>query len=729
MKDVLTQPATFLIPSPLSASTNGDLSTLTPIQQGHRLACRSAAMFGLAVSMGATSFLFAQTATATDSSNLSPLASITELPSESTQTSENSDLLTAPSVKYQVQAGESLWQIGQAFQVQPSAIAAVNQLPSETALTTGQSLNIPNAPLAAKSTTSQPVAVLPTVVDSSTDPVRNTPSGVTLEAVKTVDAYTLPTSSVPSRSLTMAKASVVKPEGQAAIADVSRPIQVISADDHSATVSIENTAKDIGIEVNPVRPVVTPAQVTAAAYNDEPISILVTPPEELRPVEDVEANNEPSPPSDSQSSPLPDVPKMVAVPYKTQKEDQALSGESVSLDTLRRNGTTVPSQSVETAFNTPIAIPVTPPAVEIPMVKTVPGFTPTVLPTQPLANTNTFQPVPKLASASDAYQVRPGDTLNQIARLHHINPAELKRANGLNNPNQIKVNQVLVIPISQAVAFAPSLPTVPAPQMVQKSAIANSEPEFQYQEQLKAEVTQLNQGKLVTATAPLVLASNPSSLDKSPDWQESQPLPAKFNQPRQDLAQLQRQYSPQAQRTTFSTSPSQIIGAAPSSVQDYNNSLQIPVGREVSPELPPLNTPDFPQGPNGPSQFTGYNWPAKGVLTSGYGRRWGRMHKGIDIAGPIGTPIVAAAPGEVISAGWNSGGFGKLVKIRHADGSITYYAHNNRILVRQGEYVEQGQQVAEMGSTGRSTGPHLHFEIRPDGKSAINPIALLPNSR
>jgi murein DD-endopeptidase MepM/ murein hydrolase activator NlpD len=537
----------------------------------------------------------------------------------------------------------------------------------------------------------------------------------------------MPTSLMPPRPLAMAKASVVKPEGQAAIADVSRPIQVIAADDHSAAVSIENTAKDIGIEVNPVRPVVTPAQVTAAAYDDEPISILVTPPEEFRSIEDAEAHNEPSPPSDSQSSPLPDVPKMVAVPYKTQKEDQALSGESVSLDTLRRNGMAVPSQSVETAFNAPIAIPVTPPAVEIPMVKAVPNLTPTVLPTQPLADTSLFEPSPSVTPTTEAYQVRPGDTLNKIARLHNIKPTELKRANGLNNPNQIKVNQVLVIPAAQTVvAFAPSLPTVPAPPRVQTAAIANSEPEFQYQEQLKAEVTQLNQGQPVTATAPLVLASNPASLDKAPDWQEVQPLPAKFNQPRQDLAQLQRQYSSQAQRTTFSTSPSQIIGAAPSAVQDYNNSLQIPVGREVSPELPPLNTPDFPQGPG---QFTGYSWPAKGVLTSGYGRRWGRMHRGIDIAGPIGTPIVAAAPGEVISAGWNSGGFGKLVKIRHADGSVTYYAHNNRILVRRGEYVEQGQQVAEMGSTGRSTGPHLHFEIRPDGKAAINPIALLPRSR
>lgn len=207
-----------------------------------------------------------------------------------------------------------------------------------------------------------------------------------------------------------------------------------------------------------------------------------------------------------------------------------------------------------------------------------------------------------------------------------------------------------------------------------------------------------------------------------------QALPAKFNQPRQDLAQLQRQYSPQAQRSQFSTSvgQSQIVGAAPSPVQGYNDTIQIPVIQEVSPELPGLSTPDFPRSPG---QFNGYIWPAKGVFTSGFGPRWGRMHRGIDIAAPIGTPIMAAASGEVVFSGWNSGGFGNLVKIRHGDGSVTYYAHNNRLLVRRGEYVEQGQQIAEMGSTGRSTGPHLHFEIRVGGTNAVNPVALLPRSR
>ncbi|NJK27720.1 MAG: M23 family metallopeptidase, partial [Coleofasciculaceae cyanobacterium SM2_3_26] len=92
------------------------------------------------------------------------------------------------------------------------------------------------------------------------------------------------------------------------------------------------------------------------------------------------------------------------------------------------------------------------------------------------------------------------------------------------------------------------------------------------------------------------------------------------------------------------------------------------------------------------------------MLTSGYGPRWGRMHKGIDIAAPVGTPIVAAAAGVVTYSRWNSGGYGNLVIIRHPDGSSTRYAHNSRLLVREGQEVDQGQLISEMGSTGFSTG-------------------------
>ncbi|MDY7015613.1 MAG: M23 family metallopeptidase, partial [Cyanobacteriota bacterium] len=111
---------------------------------------------------------------------------------------------------------------------------------------------------------------------------------------------------------------------------------------------------------------------------------------------------------------------------------------------------------------------------------------------------------------------------------------------------------------------------------------------------------------------------------------------------------------------------------------------------------------------------------------SGYGPRWGRMHRGIDVAGPTGTPIVAAAAGEVVTAGWNSGGFGNLVDIRHPDGSMTRYAHNSKVLVRKGQWVEQGERISLMGSTGYSTGPHLHFEVHPSGRGAVNPMAYLP---
>ncbi|AFY80217.1 peptidoglycan DD-metalloendopeptidase family protein [Oscillatoria acuminata] len=146
------------------------------------------------------------------------------------------------------------------------------------------------------------------------------------------------------------------------------------------------------------------------------------------------------------------------------------------------------------------------------------------------------------------------------------------------------------------------------------------------------------------------------------------------------------------------------------------------------PELPPLAAASF-YLPEPGELFQGYIWPARGVFTSGFGMRWGRMHKGIDIAGPIGTPIMAAATGIVTFAGWNSGGYGNLVEIEHPDGSLTRYAHNHRILVSAGQEVIQGQLIAEMGSTGNSTGPHLHFELYPPGTDAADPLAYLPGDR
>ncbi|SFI42922.1 M23 family metallopeptidase [Jannaschia pohangensis] len=109
--------------------------------------------------------------------------------------------------------------------------------------------------------------------------------------------------------------------------------------------------------------------------------------------------------------------------------------------------------------------------------------------------------------------------------------------------------------------------------------------------------------------------------------------------------------------------------------------------------------------------------------TSGFGPRWGRMHSGMDFASSRGTPIQATADGVVTHAGWQSG-YGKLIKIEHALGFETRYAHLNSINVSVGQRVSRGQTIGGMGTTGRSTGVHLHYEIRRGGQ-ALNPLTFI----
>ena len=142
------------------------------------------------------------------------------------------------------------------------------------------------------------------------------------------------------------------------------------------------------------------------------------------------------------------------------------------------------------------------------------------------------------------------------------------------------------------------------------------------------------------------------------------------------------------------------------------------------PDLPDFGQDDSQQDQNLSQE--GWIWPSKGMFSSGYGWRWGRMHKGIDIANNVGTSVVAAKAGRVSASGWHDGGYGYRVVISHDDGSHSLYAHNSRLLVKEGQEVEQGQPIAAMGSTGRSTGPHLHFEIHPPGRGAANPLQFLP---
>ena len=120
-------------------------------------------------------------------------------------------------------------------------------------------------------------------------------------------------------------------------------------------------------------------------------------------------------------------------------------------------------------------------------------------------------------------------------------------------------------------------------------------------------------------------------------------------------------------------------------------------------------------------------------FTSGFGVRsdpfkgYAAMHAGIDLSGPYGTPIYATADGTVSNAGWNSGGYGNLIKVDHGRGIETRYGHLSQILVHAGDRITRGQLIGRMGSTGRSTGNHLHYEVRIDGR-AVNPIPFMKST-
>lgn len=122
-----------------------------------------------------------------------------------------------------------------------------------------------------------------------------------------------------------------------------------------------------------------------------------------------------------------------------------------------------------------------------------------------------------------------------------------------------------------------------------------------------------------------------------------------------------------------------------------------------------------------------FRWPVEGRITSGFGPRRESFHDGIDIAVPRGTAVCAAADGEVIFSNVLHG-YGNIVIVRHRRGYVTVYAHNQKNLVREGEAVRRGQRLAEVGQSGRATGPHLHFEVRKDNL-ARNPLRYLSEDR
>ncbi|MDJ0595116.1 MAG: M23 family metallopeptidase [Pleurocapsa sp. MO_226.B13] len=331
------------------------------------------------------------------------------------------------------------------------------------------------------------------------------------------------------------------------------------------------------------------------------------------------------------------------------------------------------------------------------------------------------------------YRVKAGDTINLIAEQHHVSREELIKLNNIKNSNIIFVDQQLKLPLTTSTS--PTLKTASTTSQAKVSLTATNFPQSSANQTSLQSVptTYLADAKLNSSAKNLADSSNDPRLAKlraEIDQMRSQ-YRSQIGQERDNkkldtktdlsawplLENLDRQERQSGEQNSSPESPD-LISSVISKPKPNRSSIS---AEAISLQLPPLP----PSEEYLPNAFDGYAWPAQGVLTSGYGYRWGRLHKGIDIAGPIGTPIFAAAAGEVISAGWNSGGYGNLVKIRHLDGSVTLYAHNNRILVSLGQKVSQGEQIAEMGNTGYSTGSHLHFEIHSREKGIVNPLALL----
>ncbi|MEH1935884.1 MAG: peptidoglycan DD-metalloendopeptidase family protein [Nostoc sp.] len=472
--------------------------------------------------------------------------------------------------------------------------------------------------------------------------------------------------------------------------------------------------------------------------------------------------------------------------------------------------------------------------------------------------TTAFVPARPIVIASStthtAYEVKPGDTLAAIASRYKTSVSQLVKANNLNNPNELRISQKLIIPaVAQVEAIVASNPTfvessntpkvvtspvnigsansylptsqsptiadntsvaVPTPVTVQIQANSATDHQtaptavssygvggdmpvpqaFAEMQQpktpanrvarvnnnnndrlrgLQAEIQRLQQkyraqqsGNLIVPAAAsetnnaamLTPISSPNNITvpnaavqpNSVAIQIPVPTPIRPNYSFQPIKSQFRATMPanepvnpdflpnlgSASQWTPSGNPSGTRVKTPAGRVNASDSLGKMRGTTVSPQMriPPLAAVDqyLPRPidetiPPPSSSSIAYTWPAKGTLTSGYGWRWGRLHKGIDVANSTGTPVVASAEGTIEKAGWNNGGYGNLVDIRHPDGSMTRYGHNSKILVQPGQHVHQGETIALMGSTGHSTGPHSHFEIHPSGKDAVNPIAFLPN--
>jgi lipoprotein NlpD len=344
------------------------------------------------------------------------------------------------------------------------------------------------------------------------------------------------------------------------------------------------------------------------------------------------------------------------------------------------------------------ARPSTPPA-GVPTVATTPSTTPT--PQRPTIATPA--PVTTTAPAGKTHTVQRGETLFGIAFQNGVDLRELALWNNIENPALIKVGDVIRLTPPAGLAPTPTAPTVPASTQPTPPT-ANS----------------------ATSTLPV----SPATSERPPQnttVMKVEPRAGKVPYSDQAMARANNEPLPASSSTT--STPTSSVPPAATGVPSIT--LPPTAGTvPATPTAPSATTTSATTTSQAPAPATSaatpaatnidWQWPVKGSVMT----MFTELNKGIDIAGTRGTAVLAAAPGTVIHTGAGIRGYGRLVIVKHANNFVSAYAHNDKIVVNEGQEVKRGQKIAEMGNSDAEQ-VKLHFEIRRQGKP-IDPLTVLP---
>lgn len=363
------------------------------------------------------------------------------------------------------------------------------------------------------------------------------------------------------------------------------------------------------------------------------------------------------------------------------------------------------------------------------------------------------------------HTVRSGDTIERIAAIYGVTQAGIIQLNRLSNPGWLRVGQELEIPSLAVVAAEPEPTPSPSPAAVatpEPTPIPDPTPEAILEPALdpvpelvetpdpvdlaapnaEAEDLSLEPDPLPAVQGPAVEAQadpiETPSAELDPDQPDAAPTPAMLPDPEPPVTAADFKQEPDpvnpvegATHTVRAGETLRVIAArygvsqqaiAQANLMPNPNVLQAGQQLRIPGANQVLPAPEAPPQAASTGRFV---WPVEGRVTSGFGWRRGRIHAGVDIPGPVGSPIVAVMEGEVIFAAFGRDGYGNRVDIRHPNGLVTRYAHGHQIYVSAGQWVQQGQVIMSRGNTGWSTGPHLHFEVRPGGGAAVDPMPYL----